>query len=394
MYLLELHLTEFGQFVQIVLWISLPFTILCLVIATILHYRRKKVTRFGFDLAPHEGGLEFSSEMVPAPMLRMNVMSGGDEKQYEQQLYKTREKYQQLEGAFRKLQEEYSAQFCKVQDEDEDNDSKEEITLLQSKVTSYENEITQLQQSLKEMEQNNAIIESNNELQEKYEKVVIDLNNLQAGFQELSSDNQSLKVQLDKKEDEIIALTAQLKQLPTGQPASSAEINGLRDIVNEKKAHIDFLQNQLDHRIQAFHQSEQRSAEVKGTITQLQEEANRLQSNAHELLKRAENVEQNLYSQNITVGMLQNRNNELQQENTTLFETIADTSHHVNQLEEELTQWKQRAKSFEEKWEQNSLLISRIYRELTLSVGNESAVNEPGAIITIRENGQGEMAVA
>ncbi len=394
MYLLEFSLSAFGQFVQIILWISLPFTIICMVIATILHYRRKKKeSGFGFSLPPQEVSLEFSGDMVPAPMLKMNVMGNHEEKQYEQQLYKAREKYHLLEGAFRKLQEDYSNLMCKVNEDDSDT-SKQQIMLLQSKVTSYENEIAQLQGVLKEVEGKKAADHSLEDLQDKFEKTVIELNNLQSAFQELSAEHDSLKTELAQKEHDIKNMSVKLEQAAKEPVSHSADVSALQDIVQEKKAQIDFLQHQLDQRIQAFHQSEHKLSETTHTINGLQEEANRLQSGMKELLQRCEGLEQINYSQNVTVGMLENRCAELQQENTTLFDTIADSSQHVNQLEEELARWQQRAKSFEEKWEQNSLLISRIYRELTLSVGNDGATGESGAIITIRENGQEEMAVA
>ena len=45
--LLLVSLYEFKLFLQIVLWIAIPGTILAIVITTILHYRRKKKTRTG-----------------------------------------------------------------------------------------------------------------------------------------------------------------------------------------------------------------------------------------------------------------------------------------------------------------------------------------------------------
>src|ERR1700731_3749479 len=42
MYLLSVNLYEFGQFLQILLWISLPMVLAALLITTWLHYRKKR----------------------------------------------------------------------------------------------------------------------------------------------------------------------------------------------------------------------------------------------------------------------------------------------------------------------------------------------------------------
>ena len=42
MYLLAVNLYEFGQFLQILLWISLPMVLIALLVTTYLHYRRKR----------------------------------------------------------------------------------------------------------------------------------------------------------------------------------------------------------------------------------------------------------------------------------------------------------------------------------------------------------------
>src|SRR5882757_472690 len=42
MYFLAVNLYEFGQFLQILLWISLPMVLIALLVTTYLHYRRKR----------------------------------------------------------------------------------------------------------------------------------------------------------------------------------------------------------------------------------------------------------------------------------------------------------------------------------------------------------------
>jgi len=54
MYLLELSYYEFGQFIQIVLWISVPLIVVSMAVTIFLHYRRKRKQRNHAALFPEQ----------------------------------------------------------------------------------------------------------------------------------------------------------------------------------------------------------------------------------------------------------------------------------------------------------------------------------------------------
>ena len=153
MYLLELSLSEFRQFIQLVLWISLPLIAVCLAVTTLLHYRRRKKVKPKNSDADAIMYDRSAAEIVQ-PMLSNSTKITGTEavlKQYEQQLLKGKEKYQTLEKSFRVLQENYSAVISKLNDEG--GIDKDEMQTLREKVKGYELKIVQLEQALTYLKQ-------------------------------------------------------------------------------------------------------------------------------------------------------------------------------------------------------------------------------------------------
>jgi hypothetical protein len=72
MFLLLVNLYEFGQFLRILLWISVPMFIIAMLVTTWLHYRRRRKTP---DVALSMEGLDLSTapEILIAAMKRMSV---------------------------------------------------------------------------------------------------------------------------------------------------------------------------------------------------------------------------------------------------------------------------------------------------------------------------------
>ncbi|HEY4287342.1 MAG TPA: hypothetical protein VGN00_09620 [Puia sp.] len=77
MFLLLVNLYEFGQFLRILLWISVPMFIVAMLVTTWLHYRRRKKTQD--EMALLMGGLDLSAapEILIAAMKRMSVSLNG-----------------------------------------------------------------------------------------------------------------------------------------------------------------------------------------------------------------------------------------------------------------------------------------------------------------------------
>ncbi len=76
MFLLLVNLYEFGQFLRIVLWISVPMFIVAMLVTTWLHYRRRRKTQDGMALSMEGLDLSAPPEILIAAMKRMSVSPG------------------------------------------------------------------------------------------------------------------------------------------------------------------------------------------------------------------------------------------------------------------------------------------------------------------------------
>ncbi|HMI64065.1 MAG TPA: hypothetical protein VK518_24275 [Puia sp.] len=75
MFLLLVNLYEFGQFLRIVLWISVPMFIVAMLITTWLHYRRRRKTQDEMALSMEGLDLSAAPEILIAAMKRTTVLA-------------------------------------------------------------------------------------------------------------------------------------------------------------------------------------------------------------------------------------------------------------------------------------------------------------------------------
>jgi hypothetical protein len=73
MFLLLVNLYEFGQFLRILLWISVPMFIVAMLVTTWLHYRRRRKTQDEMALSMEGLDLSTAPEILIAAMNRMSA---------------------------------------------------------------------------------------------------------------------------------------------------------------------------------------------------------------------------------------------------------------------------------------------------------------------------------
>src|SRR5258708_27972681 len=76
MYRLLINLYEFGQFLRILLWISVPLVVLSMLVTTWLHYRRKRRTPEELMLSLQ--GMEGAERLTMPPMLSSAAERSGN----------------------------------------------------------------------------------------------------------------------------------------------------------------------------------------------------------------------------------------------------------------------------------------------------------------------------
>ena len=74
MFLLLVSLYEFGQFLRILLWISVPMFIIAMLVTTWLHYRRRRKTQDEMALSMEGLDLSVAPEILIAAIDRKSVV--------------------------------------------------------------------------------------------------------------------------------------------------------------------------------------------------------------------------------------------------------------------------------------------------------------------------------
>ena len=269
--LLLVSLYEFRQFLQIVLWIAVPATLIAVFLTIFFHYRRKKKQE-GLELAFHDE-TNWSEKLHRNPAAFSLAQAAGESpeglpdwlasanpdntpllKKYEQEVRRYRQNYAILEQDFRELEEKYADLRNKAYHTDKEADTTL-VTQLQKDIKGYKEKIRQLQQA--------AVV--NNATDEA------DSFTLQVTVQQLQED---LRLQQEEKEYYTTEL-ARLEQLLKNMEQSVATA---RDEASQlQQYHSQQVEDQgLQHKTEKERLSEQLQ-QVQQLLQQVQEENNRLQ---------------------------------------------------------------------------------------------------------------------
>lgn len=269
--LLLVSLYEFRQFLQIVLWIAVPATLIAVFLTIFFHYRRKKKQE-GLELAFHDE-TSWSEKLQRNPAASSLTQAAGESpeglpdwlasanpdntpllKKYEHEVRRYRENYALLEQDFRELEEKYADLRNKAYHTDKEADTTL-VTQLQKDIKGYKEKIRQLQQA--------AVV--NNATDE------VAASSLQATVQQLQED---LRLQQEEKERYTTEMT-QLEQLLKNMEQS---VSAARDEASQlQQYHSQQVEDQgLHYKAEKERLSEQLQ-QVQQLLQQVQEENSRLQ---------------------------------------------------------------------------------------------------------------------
>lgn len=270
--LLLVSLYEFRQFLQIVLWIAVPATLIAVALTIFLHYRRKKKQE-GLELAFHdENGWSESVLRNPASSALLQTAAGDHPeglpdwlasanpdntsllKKYEQEVRRYRENYSVLEQDFRELEEKYADLRNKAYHTDKEGDTTL-VTQLQKEIKAYKEKISRLQQAIA----HTGAGEDGAALP------------LQATLQQLQEDLRSQQEEKERYATEIAQLEQLLKNMEHAVSTARDEAARIQHY------HTQQVEDQgLQYKNEKDRLSEQLQ-QVQQLLQQLQEENNRLQ---------------------------------------------------------------------------------------------------------------------
>jgi chromosome segregation ATPase len=328
--LLLVSFYEFRQFLQIVLWIAVPATLVAIGLTIFFHYRRKKKHE-ELGLAFHDNNnwaenlavtpastsivrattSEASPEGLPDWLASANPDNTTLIKKYEHEVRRYRENYALLEQDFRELEGKYTDLRNKAYNGDKETDT----TL-----------VTELQQAQQRLQQ---VQEENSRLQQ---------------------------------------LVAMSTTSASGRETDSIHV--LQQLLEQHIKNYHLLEHQAGD---SAAQLEQLQVTVTGfdqQIRQLTAELNQQQQQAAEWQRQLEQSREVIQTKTHHIEKLERDAHDLQQHQALLQTEIADQQDVMRTLQEHLTTEQQKATALETKLEQSSQLLTRIYAELAKTINH------------------------
>lgn len=345
-------LLEFARFLQIISWIILPVLVLAVLITVFLHYRKKRKETTEGE-APENFILRSPED------IRTNLPGGvhvlfdhtGLIRQYQQRLSYNQARYTALKQDFEKLAIKYSAATG------------------QGKVPVINHKTYLMQHSIEQMQTAIDLLTEQHAAEKK--QLLAKVEELQRLAEEREMENDILKKQLNRSpEDE--------------------NNECLKDLLEEKRAQVIFLQGQVDQRIRSYHEAERQHHETKselkqvrkteqGLVTELEAVRNELQGRRDKIDQLLEELsekdrqlaeKQNLFaSREDQVTYLSNVLQELTTQNENLNAALADNQDLVAILREQLLDERSRKELTEEKLETNRQMLRKLHKTIGESIG-------------------------
>ena len=355
-------LTGFSGLLQILLLIVSAFLVTAFMITVVLHYRRRKKEPEPADVeqivaaSPETAQYKIEDEYILFD-------HSGLIREYKAKLIKNHARYMALKQDFEQLEEKYNAV----------------LQTANSPLQNFKPDI------MEQTVANSTTVEASqrNELQDRLEK-------LNEAYQSLNNEKNILTEQLALAclgEEEKLAILGKWKEELKQAKNKLAEQECMRDLLDEKKSQVEFLQQQLEQRIRNFHISElklQETAEqLKNNRLALDETSKNLQLekvNAEEMRARLSDVEAalNNHQQMLTgkqdrIIYLENLLREIKDQNEMLQASVADYSEKSANQQQLLDDEQSRNLYMEQKLTGNKRLLQKLFNELSACIQEDGA---------------------
>lgn len=367
--------SEFTRFMQISFLLILPLLAVMLGITTIIHYRkkRKKSLRGEKDTVEQlidgtPDGLNYEGEDADYVYYDQSGLISA----YKSKLVYSHARFTALQHDYNRINNEYDILLRQVKK-----------SLFNTKKITMEELTSQPQSANPEI-----LATWMNEKKELQEK----LRQLNSSFQSLERENASLTDQLGMltgSDEEKAAIVNNWKEESGRLYDKVAEQDYLKDILEEKKNQIEFLQMQLEQRIQKFHKTEMRSKElvveleqanntVAASVSALQTAEARLaehREQAQEFQNHLNEKEELITEKLNTITWLENTLQETKQQNEMLNAMAADNNDKVIVLEQLLDAEQAKVVQLEQKLAAHKQVLARLHHEIANCIETDGPVS-------------------
>ena len=378
-FLSDAWMVIFLQFLQILLWIAIPAIIIGMTITTLVHYRNKKrkgkkeedqliVENHATQYAGYD---DFS-------LLPQGVYLPGSQDEVKgiiHNLFHSKARYMAIQKDYEILNRKYERLHVNIQQYSNTNKNKTMETIQ-----------THMQPALHEQ------IESIKHQHEMEKKELYDeLTQLTQAYENLEKDNNSLREQLVAYSSDDNKTTAVIQKWEAEKAELKKRISEqeyLREVLEEKKLQIGFLQQQLEQRIKNHHLVEQQFRELGIKFMEVKEELEIKQQSEKEFQSGINEKEQEIIKLKEKIQSTADQAAQLeaslkttleQNENFTLV--VESNSKLIGSLNEQLAVSNEIKKELERKLEKNTALLKGFHKKLS-DVFEEEIAESP--VITLK----------
>ena len=359
--LLDASLIAFFKFLQIFLWISIPALLIGMLITTVIHYKNKRKKK---NL---EEPLFFESEGSGAgyddvSLMPLNLFLHGDKEEKRRimnYLSHSNARYIAIQKDFKVLSEKYQ----------------------QLRVNSYQNFETKKNKTMETIHTDLQQIpyEQIDPTQQEYElekkELLAELNQLTISFENLEKENVNLREQLNVYCDNGTGFTSMIQKWDEEKAELKKRINEqeyLKDVLEEKKQQIVFLQQQLEQRIKNHHLEEQQFRELGIKLMDANEKLEikdqsikEFQATVHDKEQEIIFLKEVVQSATVNAVQLETTIKELQEQNSSSSFELDKNSILINELQTQLTEVNEVKIKLEERLERSQTFIKGFHRKLS-----------------------------
>ena len=384
---------DFFRFLQVLCWIILPVLISAVLVTMFLHYRKRKK-----EIAGEAGEME-DKVMLAFPG-QVGYTSGNGEyvlfdhsdlmRQYRNKLSYNLARYTALQHDFTVIETKYTAlaKFAQTH-------------FITHKKRPMENLNEQLPKQLQ------ADINKLTESDATEKKALLDkLGQLEKSYRRLEQENSSLKEQVSLQtatDDEKLAVINKWKEENTLLKDKIDEQEYLQDLVEEKKAQVNFLQSQVEQRIKNLYQSEHNRLQTVAEMKQLREDRETIKMSIQpledELMLKQEQIDkaqivvcekeeqltekqQTLTAKLDHITNLENRLRETKEQNEQLNTSVSEGKELVSTLQQQLAEEQSKVQFVTQKLFANKQMMRRVYKEFSVFV--DDIESEESLVIPLR----------
>jgi len=357
--LLDASLFVFFNFLQVFLWISIPALLIGMLLTTIMHYRdkRKKQKSLGEPLIFESEG----SSAADVSLIPLDLFLHGDKEETRRimnYLSHSNARYIAIQKDFKVLTEKYQQLQVKSYQNFETKKNK-----------SMETIHTDLQQISYEQ------VDSKQEYELEKKELLAELDQLTISFENLEKDNMNLREQLSVYSENGTGFTSMIQKWDEEKAELKKRISEqeyLKDVLEEKKQQIIFLQQQIEQRIKNHHLEEQQFRELGIKFIDANEKLEIKEQSIKEFKTTVHDKEQEIIflkevvqSEATKAVQLETTIKELQEQNSKFSFELDKKNDLINELQAQLVEINEAKIKLEERLERSQTFFKGFHRKLS-----------------------------